>query len=422
MSGPGVSGDPGTDRELAVRFELTSPPAGFIDNPYPVYGALRAHAPVRVLESGAVFLSRYDDVAAVYRLSQASSDKRLEFAPKFGQSPLFEHHTSSLVFNDPPAHTRVRRLMMGAVNQRAIQRMEAGLRALVGRLLEAMAEKAAGGEAIDLIADYAAAIPVEVIGNLLAIPHAERGPLRDWSLAILSALEPAPSGEVLARGNEAVTDFCDALRILVADRRKAPLDPEEDVLTRLILGAPQGERLDERELLHNCIFLLNAGHETTTNLIGNGVDALLRWPEQMTRLRREPATVPSAIEEMLRYESPLQLNNRVLNAPAVLGGQEFPAGTFVTLGVGAANHDAAQFPEPERFDVARRPNRHLAFGHGDHACLGMNVARLEGRIAIAALLERFGRIERAAEPVRDRRVRFRGFSALPVSLVQVSSH
>ena len=209
------------------------------------------------------------------------------------------------------------------------------------------------------------------------------------------------------------------LRGLVAERRKAPLDPDEDVLTRLIFGAPQGERLDERELLHNCIFLLNAGHETTTNLIGNGVDALLRWPDQMDRLRRDPALVSGAIEEMLRYESPLQLNNRVLSAPALLGGQTFPAGTFVTLGVGSANHDGSQFAEPERFDVARRPNRHLAFGHGDHACLGMNVARLEGRIAVAALLSRFARIERAAAPVRDRRVRFRGFSALPLRLTSV---
>lgn len=418
MSGPAVPTGPGADR-LAVGFELTAPPDGFIDDPYPVYAALRAHAPVRVLANGAVFLSRYEDVAAVYRLSQASSDKRLEFAPRFGQSPLFEHHTSSLVFNDPPAHTRVRRLMMGAVNQRAIQRMEAGLNQLVGRLLESMAERAAGGHPIDLIADYAAAIPIEVIGNLLAIPHAERSPLRDWSLAILSALEPAPATQVLERGNQAVTAFCDYLRGLVAERRKAPLDPDEDVLTRLIFGAPQGERLDERELLHNCIFLLNAGHETTTNLIGNGVDALLRWPDQMDRLRRDPALVSGAIEEMLRYESPLQLNNRVLSAPALLGGQTFPAGTFVTLGVGSANHDGSQFAEPERFDVARRPNRHLAFGHGDHACLGMNVARLEGRIAVAALLSRFARIERAAAPVRDRRVRFRGFSALPLRLTSV---
>jgi cytochrome P450 len=408
----------GPDR-LAAEFELTAPPDGFIDDPYPVYAALREHAPVRVLSSGAVFLSRYEDVAAVYRLSQASSDKRLEFAPKFGQSPLFEHHTSSLVFNDPPSHTRVRRLMMGAVNQRAIQRMEAGLMALVDRLLTAMAERAAGGQTIDLIADYAAAIPIEVIGNLLAIPHAERGPLRDWSLAILSALEPAPSVQVLERGNRAVTDFCDYLRGLVAERRQCPLDPDEDVLTRLIVGAPQGERLDERELLHNCIFLLNAGHETTTNLIGNGVDALLRWPDQMARLRGDPGLISNAVEEMLRYESPLQLNNRVLRAPAALGGRVFPEGTFVTLGVGSANHDETQFPAPERFDVGRRPNRHLAFGHGDHACLGMNVARLEGRIAVAALLARFARIERAAAPVRDRRVRFRGFSVLPLHLSPV---
>ncbi|MFZ9407576.1 MAG: cytochrome P450 [Burkholderiaceae bacterium] len=401
---------------LAAGFELASPPEGFIDDPYPFYAALRAQEPVRVLANGAVFLTRYDDVAAVYRLSQASSDKRLEFAPKFGATPLFEHHTSSLVFNDPPAHTRVRRLMMGAVNQRAIQRMQTGLQALVARLIDRMTERAADGEPVDLITDYAAAIPIEVIGNLLAMPHAERAPLRDWSLAILSALEPVPSADVLRRGNQAVTDFCTYLRDLVARRRAAPLDPDEDVLTRLIFGEPEGGRLDERELLHNCIFLLNAGHETTTNLIGNGMDALLRWPQQMQRLRQDPGLITTAIEEMLRYESPLQLNNRMLTEAAELAGQPFPAGTFITLGVGAANHDETRFPQAEQFDVGRTPNRHLAFGHGDHACLGMNVARLEGRIAVAGLLSRFTRIERAAPPVRDRRVRFRGFSALPVRL------
>lgn len=402
--------------ELAARFELASPPAGFIDDPYPFYAALRAQQPARVLANGAVFLTRYDDVAAVYRLSQASSDKRLEFAPKFGDTPLFEHHTSSLVFNDPPAHTRVRRLMMGAVNQRAIQRMQPGLQALVARLIDRMTERAADGEPVDLIADYAAAIPIEVIGNLLAMPHVERAPLRDWSLAILSALEPVPSAAVLQRGNQAVTDFCAYLRDLVARRRAEPLDPDEDVLTRLIFGEPEGGRLDERELLHNCIFLLNAGHETTTNLIGNGVDALLRWPEQMQRLRQDPGLITTAIEEMLRYESPLQLNNRMLTEPVEIAGQIFPAGTFITLGVGAANHDETRFPQAEHFDVGRTPNRHLAFGHGDHACLGMNVARLEGRIAVAGLLSRFTRIERAAPAVRDRRVRFRGFSTLPLRL------
>jgi cytochrome P450 len=304
----------------------------------------------------------------------------------------------------------VRRLIMGAVNQRAIARMEPDVVALVDRLLDRMAEK----READLIVDFAAEIPVEVIGNLLDVPRAERGPLRGWSLAILSALEPAPSTELLERGNRAVREFLDYLRTLVARRRQAPGDPEADVLTRLIQGESDGERLTDTELLHNCIFLLNAGHETTTNLIGNGVDALLRHRAELERLVRDPSLIATAVEELLRFESPLQLNNRVTTAPLALGGRSFPAGTFITLGVGAANRDPAQFPDPDRLDVGRKPNRHVAFGHGDHACAGMNVARLEARIAIGRLLARFPRLDRAGAAERDRRVRFRGFKRLPV--------
>jgi cytochrome P450 len=267
---------------------------------------------------------------------------------------------------------------------------------------------------VDLIVDFAAEIPVEVIGNLLDVPRAERAPLRGWSLAILSALEPAPDAALLERGNRAVREFLDYLGTLVARRRRSPGDPEADVLTRLIRGEPDGERLTDAELLHNCIFLLNAGHETTTNLIGNGVDALLRHRAELERLARDPSLLPTAVEELLRFESPLQLNNRVTTAPVDLGGRSFPAGTFVTLGVGAANRDPAQFPDPDRLDVGRKPNRHVAFGHGDHACAGMNVARLEARVAIGRLLARFPGIDRAGAPERDRRVRFRGFRHLPV--------
>jgi cytochrome P450 len=268
--------------------------------------------------------------------------------------------------------------------------------------------------AADFIAEFAAEIPVEVIGNLLGVPRDEREPLRGWSLAILSALEPAPDAALLERGNRAVREFLDYLRTLVARRRQAPGDPEVDVLTRLIQGEADGERLTESELLHNCIFLLNAGHETTTNLIGNGVDALLRHPGELERLVRDPTLLPTAVEELLRFESPLQLNNRVTTAEMAIGGRTFPAGTFLTLGVGAANRDPAQFSDPDRLDVGRKPNRHVAFGHGDHACAGMNVARLEARIAIGRLLARFPAIARAGAPERDRRVRFRGFKRLPV--------
>ncbi len=400
------------DADAVRDFQLTRVPAAFLDDPYPWYAALREHDPLHALEGGGVFLSRYEDAIAVYRAPQASSDKREEFRPKLGDSPLYEHHTTSLVFNDPPLHTKVRRILMGAVNQKAIARMEPNVARLVDALLEDMAAKGA----VNFIDDFAAQIPIEVIGNLLDIPHEERGPLRGWSVAILSGLEPRLTPAMLEAGNRAVTEFIDYLRGLIAARRRKPGDYDTDVLTRLIQGEKDGESLTEKELYHQCIFLLNAGHETTTNLIGNGVWALLANPGELERLRTDPALVPSAVEEMLRYDGPIQLNNRRLTAPMTLGGRSLPAGTSITIGIGAANRDPAQFPDPERFDVARKPNRHLAFGQGDHVCVGMNVARMEGRIALARLIARFARIELAGAPERDRRVRFRGFRKLPLRL------
>jgi cytochrome P450 len=389
-------------------FRLTEVPADFFDDPYRYYAALREQRPVHELERGSFFLSRYEDVVALYRDARASSDKKLEFKPKFGDSPLYEHHTTSLVFNDPPLHTRVRALMMGALNQRAIARMEAGVTQLVEKLLDGFARE------VDFIDSFAARIPVEVIGNLLDIPGDERGPLRAWSIAILSGLEPKPSAEMLERGNRAVVEFKEYLARLVDERRRKPGDPESDVLTRLIQGEKSGERLSALELYHNCIFLLNAGHETTTNLIGNGLWLLLSREDQLARLRKDQTLLAPAIEEMLRYDGPIQLNNRRLTAPITLGGTTLPEGAFVTLGIGAANRDPRQFADADRFDVARKPNRHVAFGHGDHACAGMNVARMEARIAFSRLLRRFRRLEPAGPPERDRRIRFRGFRKLPL--------
>lgn len=403
---------PGPDAALAA-FTLSEPPVGFAQDPYPVYAALRATRPVHEMAPGVYLLTRYDDVVAVYRSADMSSNKQREFAPRFGvDSPLFEHHTTSLVFNDPPLHTRVRRLLMGALNQRAIARMEAGVETLVADLLERLEDEPEP----DLITHFAARIPVEVIGNLLAIPAGDRAPLQGWSLAILSALEPSPSAAVLAAGNAAVRDFTGYLRTLVADRRRHPGDPEFDVLTRLIAGDASAEQFSEAELLHNCIFLLNAGHETTTNLIGNGVHALLSQRAAFERLVAEPALLPTAIEELLRFESPLQLNNRLSTAPITLSGVLVAAGSFLTLGVGAANRDPAVFAGPDVLDIGRKPNHHVAFGHGAHACAGMNVARLEARIAIGRLVQRFPKLDLAGPALRDPRVRFRGFRSLPLRL------
>jgi cytochrome P450 len=400
-------------RELAEGFDIEKLTPQFYTDPYPTYRALREHAPVKLLPNGSWFLTRYDDLVAAYKNTKLfSSDKRREFLPKYGNSLLYEHHTTSLVFNDPPAHTRVRRLIMGALSPRAIAGMEPDLIALVERLLDGL--EARGN--VDLIDDFAAAIPIEVIGNLLDVPQEEREPLRNWSLAILGALEPVIGPEVFARGNAAVKEFLAYLETLVERRRKKPGNPDRDVLTRLIQGEDNGERLTEKELLHNCIFLLNAGHETTTNLIGNGLVALSGNPAQKTRLIDNPDLIKTTVEEILRFESSNQLGNRMTTESIELGGVTLAAGTPLTLCIGAANRDPAQFSDPENLDIGRTPNRHLAFATGAHQCAGMALARLEGAIAISRFVARFPGYALNGAPVRGGRARFRGFLSVPCAI------
>ncbi len=401
-------------RATARSFDITRLPPEFYVDPYPVFHALREYAPVHHMGSGSVLVSRHADLEMIYKdTTTFSSDKKIEFKPKFGDSPLFEHHTTSLIFNDPPLHTRVRSIMTGALTPRAVGDMEGPVIALVDGLLDQMAAK---GE-VDLIADYAAAIPIEVIGNLLAVPREERSPLRDWSLAILGALEPKPTQDALALGNQAVTDFTAYLADLVARRRAAPGDPQRDVLTRLIQGEVQGERLSEAQLLQNVIFILNAGHETTTNLIANALVTLLSWPEEKRRLIVSPALIKTAVEEFLRFESPVQLGNRMTTRAVEIGGVRLPAETSITLAIGGANRDPAAFPRPDVLDLSRRPNRQIAFASGPHVCVGMAVARLEGVVAIGRFLARFPGYRLSGEPVPAGRARFRGYLRIQAVLV-----
>jgi cytochrome P450 len=290
--------------------------------------------------------------------------------------------------------------------------MEGGLVAVVDTLLDRIESK--GGA--DLVTEFASVIPVEIIGNLLGVPHGERESLRRWSLAILGALEPAPTPAMLETGNQAVRDFLVYLERLVADRRRHPVEAAKDVLTRLLGQDRDGEKLTEAELLQNCIFILNAGHETTTNLIGNGLQLLIEWPDQRRALLRDPELIRTAVEEILRFESSNQLGNRRATVDTRLGGVELPAGSQLNLCIGAANRDPEQFDAPDRLNIARAPNRHLAFGSGAHLCIGVNLARLEGRVAIARFISRFPDYRPSGTPLRGGRARFRGFSAIPVEV------
>ena len=406
-------------RDAVIAFDLAKLDRTFLDDPYPVYRALREHDPVHRLPDGSYFLTRYDDLVEVYRDARTwSSDKKASFKPNFGDSLLYEHHTTSLVFNDPPVHTRVRKLLAPTFTPRALEVMRSRIEGLVDRLLDAAAERGA----IDLIEDFAAAIPVALIGDLLGIPQAERGPLRNWSLRILGALEPTLTPEQFDAGVTSVAEFKDFLRDQIARRPWQRTPDQGEILSKLVAASELGEgggdteRLSEAELLHNCIFLLNAGHETTTNLIGNGVDLLLRNPDAMRELAANPGLIETAVEEFLRMESSNQLGNRRAAVDAKVGGMDIPAGTYLHLCIGAANRDPAQFAQPDRLDPSRNPNRHLAFGSGIHICAGNSLARMEAQVAIGKLVARFKTIERAGGFVRGGRARFRGFLRYPVKV------
>lgn len=398
----------------AAKFVLAQADAAFAKDPYPTYRHLRDSDPLCHQPDGSVFLSRYEHVRAVMTDAQRfSSDKRVDFLPKFGPSPLYEHHTTSLVFNDPPAHTRVRKLLSPFFSAQAMKRMEAGVSANVDALLDRAAERGR----IDALSEFALVIPLDLVCDLLGVPGQEREPLRHWASVILGGLEPVRTPEQLAAGNQAVLDFKAYLRDLIAAKRRRGIPADQpDVLDMLIREHDGGSGLAEDEILHNCIFMLNAGHDTTTSFITNGIDLLLRFPDQKARLVADPALLRTAIEEMLRFESPLQIGNRKALAECEIGGEKFAAGTFFHLGIGSADHDERQFPDAEKFDVGRTPNRHIAFGHGIHTCAGNAVARMEATLAFGKLLARFPNFERAGPTVRPPRWRFRIIDELQVAL------
>lgn len=397
----------------ARAFDLNAIDQSFIDNPYPVLRNLREFDPVHFNPDGSVYLTRFDDVRAVYRDRTMISDKTDAFAEKFGEGPLYTHHTTSLIFNDPPYHTTVRKLLAHAFTSRKLAEMEPLIADIVDTLLDDLDD---AGE-VDFVTAFAMRLPTEVISFMLGVPREYRHKLRGFSLAILGALDPVISDERLANGNRAVEEFGQLLSDLIDHRRANPEGAGQgEVLEALIFGEFDGRKLTQEELIQNCIFLLNAGHETTTSLMANGVGMLLEAPEQYQLLRDNPETIETAVEEILRYESPLQIGNRLTTQDSEIGGVAIPAGTYIHTSIAAANRDASVFENPDVIDLTRKPNRHISFITGIHVCLGATLARYEGRIAFRRLIERFPNIQSAGTPVRMPLARFRGYSDLPVRL------
>jgi hypothetical protein len=317
------------------------------------------------------------------------------------------------VFRDPPDHTRIRKLFQAAFTRKALAALEPRIVELIDGYLDELEDR---GE-MELVEDFSFKLPIQVVCDMLGVPHDDRLLIRGWALAILSALEPALSDEQIDIGCRAVEDFKAYLRGLIVFRKKNPTDGRSgEILTALIEAEDGGETLSELELLHQCIFLLNAGHETSTNMISHGVHELLRHRDQLARLRAEPELIDDCVEEILRYQPPIQINNRRCLRNTEIGGVDLPEGSRVHLMIGAANRDPSSFPNPDNFDIGRRPNRHLSFGLGIHICAGNSLARIEGCIAFAAFANRFPNLHLTAPAKLSPRVRFREIEELHIAI------
>ncbi len=379
----------------------------FRANPYPFLKRLRDHDPVNETPIGVYRLTRYDDV--IRMLKEVPSGVRMADGSVFGSVPLAGGPGQFILQQDPPDHTRLRRLMNQAFTPRAIERLRPRVRNLVNELLDRVAAR---GE-MDVIADLALPVPSTLICELMGVPVADRDKFTDWTAASTHLLAAAISPpEVLERGIAAVTALGDYFTALIAERRQSLTD---DLLSGLIRAEEAGDRLSPTELISQSIGLLIAGFETTIGLIGNGVLALIRHPDQLEKLRAHPELIESAIEECLRFDGPILLTIRVTREDTRFGNQVIPRDRPVMCMLSGANHDPAHFPDPDRFDIMRADNDHLAFGGGVHFCLGAHLARLEAQEAIGGLLQRFRHLELQTDQLEWGRSLFRVLGRLPIA-------
>ena len=357
----------------------------FHADPYPFYRRLREEDPVHQSPLGIWVLTRYDDTVMVLRDPRFGREGMAELMEaRLGAGSVRPANTRDMLFRDPPDHTRLRALVSRAFTPRVVEAMRPHIQEIVDGLLD----RVEGARGMDVIEDLAYPLPVTVICEMLGVPTADQDVFKQWSADIARSLDAAilPAGsEVITRGQEAGDALREYFRSLIAVRRKRPLP---DLLSALIAAEEQGDKLSEPELVATCSLLLIAGHETTVNLIGNGVLALLRHPAELRALADDPALIQTGVEELLRFDGPVQRTGRMTMADVEIDGKPIPKGSIVAAVIGAANRDPAHFPDPDRLDVSRRENRHIAFGFGIHFCLGAPLARIEGQVAIGTLLRR----------------------------------
>lgn len=379
-------------------------------DPYPVYDRLRQKDPVHRMDGGRWLLTRYEDCTAVLRnpvMSSALRDGDVE-----GEEPsLLQAYLSKLMlFNDAPDHTRLRGLVSRSFTPRVVEQLRPRIVELVDELLDDAAET---GE-LDVIAGLGRPLPVAVIAEMLGVPTEDQDRFRTWSEALAHTVDPEMAPDVAERAAIAGLEFMQYFAELSEERRQRP---RADLVSALVADEDAGDRLSADELVANCILLLIAGHETTTNLIGNGTLALLRNPEQLASFRADPELAKTAVEELLRYDSPVHLTGRAALEDTEVGGVPVKAGDRVTILLAAANRDPASFTDPARLDLARSDNKHLAFSSGPHFCLGAALARLEGQIALSSLVTRFPALELVGDELKwNPTITLRGLQRLPVAL------
>ena len=393
-------------------FDLYNPPSDFINNVYKYYNLLREKSPIHKNSDGSYILTRYKDLVGVYRNFKVwSSDKRSEFGAKFGSSPLFEHHTTSVVFVDPPDHTRIRKIFQQAFTPKSILSLERNINKLVDSYLVIMHEK----KKFDFVSDFSFRLPVDVVCSVLGVPSEDRHLIRDWAHKILGALEPKLTNKQLDEGSSAVINFKQYLKDQIKFRKTHKhINKANEVLSLLIEA--EGLELSETELLHQCIFMLNAGHETSTNMLSHGLNELINHKDQYKLLQKEPGRIDTAIDEILRFQPPIQINNRRCLEKTKLGDVVVPEGTSVHMIIAGANRDPLQFFKPETFDISRSPNRHLSFGLGIHICAGINLARVEAKVAFQSLMSSFREINLLKKPKVANRIRFREIKEMQIEI------